>query len=170
MNNSDSFIMIPASVLDDGRLTESCKMLYGYIVLLSARSGYCFASNAHLASRFGRTARTIARWLTELKELGYIEICEGKNETTGRKQRSIYPRGDDRIVMGDVTEMSIGSGQKCHGRYDKNVMHNNIKYNNINIYKKDYISPTDPRYTLMSPTGDIAQIEQKFMEAYQCEG
>ena len=42
--------------------------------------------------------------------------------------------------------------------------------NNINIYKRDYISPTDPRYTLMSPTGDIARIEEKFMEAYIGEG
>ena len=170
MNNSDSFIMIPASVLDDGKLSEPCKMLYGYIVLLAARPGYCFASNGYLARKFNKAPRTIVRWLSELRELGYIDICEGKNENTGRKQRRIYPRGDDRIVMGDVTEMSIGKGQKCHGGYDKNVQQNNIRYNNINIYKKDYISPTDPRYTLMSPTEDIAKIEQKFMEAYQCEG
>ena len=170
MNNPNSFIMIPASVLDDGQLHEPCKMLYAYIVLLSTRTGYCFASNTHFARRFNRTERTIGRWLTELKESGYIRICEGKNETTGRKQRRIYPRGEDKNVTGDMTEMSIGSGQKCHGGYDKNVRHNNIKYNNINIYKKDYISPTDPRYTLVSPTGDIARIEEKFMEAYTGEG
>lgn len=170
MNNTDSFIMIPASVLDDGQLHEPCKMLYGYIVLLSTRTGYCFASNAHFARRFNKTERTIGRWLTELRESGYIKTCEGKNEVNGRKQRRIYPRDTDKNAGGDMTEMSGVSGQKCPGGYDTNVRHNNIKYNNINIYKRDYISPADPRYTLVSPTGDIARIEEKFMESYISEG
>ena len=170
MNYSDQFIMIPASVLDDGKLPAPCKMLYGYIVLLSSRSGYCFASNGYFARQFSKTARTIGRWLSELKELGYITVCEGKNETTGRKQRRIYPRESDRLVMGTSTGMSKDHGKECHAGYDKNVMQNNIKYNNKNIYKRDYISPTDPRYTLMSPTKDIGRIEEKFMEAYISEG
>ena len=169
MNNSDSFILIPGSVIDDGKLHGSYMILYSYILLLSQRSGYCFASNGYLARRFNKTPRTIGRWLSGLKELGYISIREEKNEENGRRQRRIYPRDTDKSVEGGMTGMSMANGQKCLRGYDKNVQQNNIRYNNINIYKREYISPTDPRYTLMSPTEDVASIEEKFMEAYTGE-
>lgn len=64
-------VWIPADVMESEELSPMEKILYGEI----AGFRECYASNAWLASRIGRTERTVKRLLSHLIELGFIEKC-----------------------------------------------------------------------------------------------
>ena len=64
-------VWIPADVMESEELSPMEKILYGEI----AGFRECYASNAWLASRIGRTERTVKRLISHLIELGFIEKC-----------------------------------------------------------------------------------------------
>jgi hypothetical protein len=68
-------ITIPGDVLDDERLSDGAKIMYGKIARLSYKEGHCWASNSFLDGT--KTGRNASRFITELKTAGYIDI---KNE------------------------------------------------------------------------------------------
>lgn len=64
-------VWIPADVMESEELSPMEKILYGEI----AGFRECYASNAWLASRIGRTERTVKRLISHLVELGFVEKC-----------------------------------------------------------------------------------------------
>jgi uncharacterized phage protein (TIGR02220 family) len=104
------YAIIPADVRYDKDLTPNAKLLYGEITALCNEKGYCWAGNGYFADLYQKNKSTIARWLKDLEEKGYItreviykegsreienrymRICDGgmrKNETTpiGKSER-----------------------------------------------------------------------------------
>lgn len=64
-------VWIPHYVMEDEQLSPMEKLLYGEI----AGFRECYASNAWLANRIGRSERTIKRLISHLIERGYVENC-----------------------------------------------------------------------------------------------
>lgn len=64
-------IWIPADVMESEELSPMEKILYGEI----AGFRECYASNAWLANRIGRTERTVQAIIAHLIELGFVEKC-----------------------------------------------------------------------------------------------
>lgn len=64
-------VWIPAEVMESEELSPIEKILYGEI----AGFRECYASNAWLANRIGRTERTVKRLIAHLLECGFIEKC-----------------------------------------------------------------------------------------------
>lgn len=64
-------VWIPADVMESADLSPMEKILYGEI----AGFRECYASNAWLANRIGRTERTVKRLISHLIELGFVENC-----------------------------------------------------------------------------------------------
>ena len=64
-------VWIPADVMESEELSPIEKILYGEI----AGFRECYASNAWLAKKIGRTERTVKRLIAHLLELGFIEKC-----------------------------------------------------------------------------------------------
>lgn len=91
--NGAGLTLIPDSILrpaleEDG-FSERAVFLYGKIVHLSTKLGYCFAKNQYFADLLNRKKRTISGYITELKKEEYIEV-EYENTEYGRI-RKIYP-------------------------------------------------------------------------------
>ena len=84
------FIVLYAAILDDPALSDGAKLFYGRLSALSNERGYCYASNAFLASAHGVTERGVKKYLTQLENAGYIE-----RKTVGT-QRRVYINFDDR--------------------------------------------------------------------------
>jgi hypothetical protein len=61
-------VWIPADVMECEELSPMEKILYGEI----AGFRECYASNAWLANRIGRTERTVRRMISHLIELGFV--------------------------------------------------------------------------------------------------
>ena len=101
--------------------------LLNIISSLSAKTGYCFASNEFLANLFDLPKETISRKLKILSDNGYITIEYDKKgyEVTDRKIR--------------LTNLLTGDYQNCYSTINKNVKYNNIKIKNINNKRDIYI-------------------------------
>ena len=142
------YAVIPSVILNANDLTSDEKLLYALITSLSNEKGYCYASNSYFAKRFGKTDRSIKRWLQALTSKSYVtsEVIyrEGTKQITNRYLRIArdVPRGRDKYDP--------------RGR-DKYVLDNKKDINNkdINIKKinkKKFLKP------------DLIDVEKYFLE------
>ena len=117
------YSILTANVRYDNNLKANEKLLFSEITALSNKYGYCTASNKYFSNLFQADERSIRRWISNLKQHGYIKM----NLITKDKEiiaRRIYPMsgGGDRNVW--------GYGQKCPEGRDRNVLYNNTSNNN----------------------------------------
>jgi hypothetical protein len=62
------YIIITNSVYADKTIKDGAKLLYGLILSLSQKDGYCYASNSYLADTLNVQMRTVQVYLTDLKQ------------------------------------------------------------------------------------------------------
>ena len=118
------YAIIPANVRYDNRLKANEKLMYGEIVCLSNKNGYCFASNKYFSELYEVSPQAISGWVKNLERCGYI-TCEYLHNGTEIKERriSINPQTNS-------TKLEKGINKTLKG-YKQNFKDNNIKINNI---------------------------------------
>jgi len=90
------YCLLPTWIMKADELSSSQKLIMGRIISLSMNPrGYCFASNGWFAKEVGVSERTVRRSLSELEELGYIEIEDRKGGDSLRKVRPKLTLQDD---------------------------------------------------------------------------
>jgi hypothetical protein len=104
-------ITIPGFILDDPRLSDGAKILYGKITRLVYKKGRCWASNGYLDPDV--STKTVNRYLKQLEKAGAIII---KDRKRARK-----------IMLGEpeTDKIEPETGQKC----PQNSTNNILKYN-----------------------------------------
>ena len=145
---NNGYAICPNSWIFDKRVQKMLPLLL-LISSLSAKEGYCYASNQYLAEKFGTTPETISRQITKLKECGYIETQDDKfgAVVTNRKIRLIAL---ENLNQPPLTKTSMANDESINavdeninGRYqnnqppiDKNVNRinrlNNTSFKNTN--------------------------------------
>lgn len=70
MNNY--IAVIPANVRYDKTLPANAKLIYGELVTLCNKEGYCWASNGYFAKLYCVEKRTVSTWINLLAKRGYI--------------------------------------------------------------------------------------------------
>ena len=85
----NAYVVIPTLLWDNQQLPWKLKRLYGRIVSLTKKIGYCFASNEYLAKDIGCSIRTITNYLIQLKESGLINI-DTQSQKGGGWRRKIF--------------------------------------------------------------------------------
>jgi len=68
------YIIVTHSVYADSTLPDGAKLLYGLILSLSQKDGFCYADNEYLATTLNKDTRTIQLYLSKLKDKRYILI------------------------------------------------------------------------------------------------
>ena len=85
------YAIIPANVRYDNDLNPNAKLLYGEITALCNEKGFCWAGNSYFSTLYQKDKSTIARWIKQLEEKGYItrEVIykEGTKEIDQRYMR-----------------------------------------------------------------------------------
>lgn len=81
----DKYVKIPMFIILDRNICVGNKLLYGIIMLLSHKEGYCYADNKYLGNYLGVGPRRISSLLKELAANNYITM-----EYKHRFQRKIY--------------------------------------------------------------------------------
>lgn len=109
----DGFVLIPNAILQDKNLSHTEMILYGYILNLSQKEWYCFASNPTLWEYITRDRFTVSKMISKLETLGLIKI---ENDW----KRKIYPMSKMTYPMSKMTK-----------GYVKNDNHNNITYKDL---------------------------------------
>ena len=79
-------ISILAQVCFDTRLSASAKLLYGEIARLCQEHGRCPLSNHYFAGLYRVTTKTVAAWIAQLEEVGYLRV---RYDASGQ-QRLLY--------------------------------------------------------------------------------
>ena len=135
MNNENKigyYAIIPATVLFNEKIKANEKLLYAIITVLSNKEGYCYASNSYLGRLLNAQPHTISKWVSHLKELGFVCLDIIKNDKGEIIQRRIYPN-DTPYSINRTYPYSIDrtEGMSQKGQY------NNIIDNNINNKKID---------------------------------
>ncbi|MBR2711538.1 MAG: helix-turn-helix domain-containing protein [Bacilli bacterium] len=143
MNDRPSFnIIIPAEIRLDENLKDKAKLLFGVILTLSIKTGYCFASNKYLAKELNVSTTTISILIKELIDRGYVTsefiYREGTKEILNRYLR---------IVKEGYLSMLK---DPLKGKLKDNITSNNITSNyikeeilkeeNIDLFDYDWIN------------------------------
>ncbi|MEE0866190.1 MAG: helix-turn-helix domain-containing protein [Clostridia bacterium] len=90
-NKIGYYAIIPSTVLFNENLKSTEKLLYAVITILANKEGYCFASNSYLGGLLNAQPHTISKWVSNLKEKGFVCLEMIKNEKGEIIQRRIYP-------------------------------------------------------------------------------
>ncbi len=131
------YAIIPAEIRYDEELPDKAKLLYGEIVALSDKHGYCWATNNYFANLYGTSKRTISRLINLLAKKNYIRIeiiCKEGNKEIDNRYISICPYPMEKNVHTPMEEIvHTPMDKNVHTPMDKNVHDNNINNNNTSI-------------------------------------
>jgi len=87
------YIIIPHQVYSHKDLNPGSKFLYGLILSLSQKDGYCYASNKYMSNALDVSPRTLQNYLSDLSthDLIHIQVLNGNSRviTTFDTHRSI---------------------------------------------------------------------------------
>ena len=146
MDKPNYYSVIPATVRYDNELKANEKLLYGEITALTNKNNECWATNNYFASLYEVETTTISRWISHLKEKGYITLdLIYKTNTKEIDKRVIkivgipVNKSVDTYVPNNqevLTEKSRGYCQKNQGGIDQKVKENNTSINNTSINNK----------------------------------
>ena len=119
-NKIGYYAIIPSTILFNE------KLLYAVITVLSNKEGYCYASNGYLARLLNAQPHTISKWVSHLKELGFVCLDIIKNDKGEIIQRRIYPN-DTPYTINKTYPYAINrtEGMSQKGQYN-NIIDNNI--------------------------------------------
>ena len=143
------YAIIPAFVRYDKRLPANAKLLYGELTALSNEKGYCWAGNDYFAGLYEVSKTSVSKWVSALKDAGYIQIqleyAEGTKQILHRYIR---------IVKDPIEEKLHTSIRKVNDPIEEklivNSTSNNTNNNTMNIgvvtpekkLKKLFVKPT----------------------------
>ncbi len=86
------FSVLPSRVRYDKSLCPNEKIFFSEISSLWNSNGYCFAKNEYFAKLYDVNKNTISRWISHLKEKGYIKVFYTyKEKTKAIDKRMIVP-------------------------------------------------------------------------------
>ena len=128
MEKPTYYAIIPAIVRYDDDLSSSEKLLYAEITALCNTTGECFASNAYFANLYSKDKVTISRWMSKLKDKGYIHV----NYKYVAGSQAI----ESRIVhiSQSIPGIMTPASENANGPISENAKDNTIK--NINAQKR----------------------------------
>lgn len=69
---NEYFAIIPAKVRYDKELSPNAKLIFGELVVLCQKEGFCWASNGYFARLYGVDKISVSRWFSQLRSKGYI--------------------------------------------------------------------------------------------------
>ncbi len=118
------YAVIPAEIRYDKKLKDKAKLLYGEIVALSNKEGYCYASNSYFAELYGVSITTISTLIKNLIDRGYIS------------SEIIYREGTKEILNRYLKILKEGYLKNLKEGIKENLKDNNTSINNTSNNNK----------------------------------
>ena len=115
------YAIIPAEVRYDKELKDKAKLLYGEIVALSNKEGYCYASNKYFSDLYGISTTTVSLLIKDLIDKNYIT------------SEIIYKGGTKEILNRYLRIVKEGYLRNLKEGIYENLKDNNTSINNTSI-------------------------------------
>lgn len=132
-----SFIAIPFELLSREDLSCSHKVLMGLIHSLSAKDGYCYASNQYLGEAIGVSSENVRKWVSQLEQKGILSrIVKRKpnGEIDVRELRLLTPMVlNDHTPMVKISHTPLVKNDHTSGKIQPHNKEDNKKGNNNSI-------------------------------------
>lgn len=167
---NNGYAICPNSWIFDKRIQKMLPLLL-LISSLSAKEGYCYASNQYLAEKFKTTPETVSRQIAKLREYGYIETQDDKfgAVVTNRKIRLIALENLNQPPLtktSTANDESINAvDENVNGRYQNNQPPIDENVNRINRLNNTSLKNTShDNYKLgklQAFKGECAQTEER---------
>ena len=167
MNNPNPayYSILTADVRYSKELSDFEKLLFSEISALTQKDGYCTASNAWLASLYGKTKETISRCISKLKKLGFIEVVEVRNDKKEVILRKVYLLTKTSTGIDENAETLL---KKTSIPIDKNVKENNTRINNTSrnntSIKRDASKTHETNLQILQDMGVEKQLAQDWLQ------
>lgn len=159
--NFANFVVIPTEVLCDTKLSLGAKLLYGVVVTLTKKEGYCFAGNSYIAKILNVSTDTVSRWFSELVKTGYINVEYKKDKLRGSTIR--YATLNISFKKDPIGKNADGGvGKNAETGLGKNAEYNNINLNNNISDKSDDLSLAKEK-----PSNIQKTVTDTYCEVYQ---
>ncbi|BDD07450.1 helix-turn-helix domain-containing protein [Aureibacter tunicatorum] len=143
------YIIIPDQVRKSEKLTATAKLIYGDILLLSRKKGYCYATNSHFANQYHISAHSVSRLINALQANGFIKSSVNKSEGNKRK---IFPqigiKEDNTNSLNTMCHNANSYVQKQDMAIDKNAQIIKESYNNEIIESSEIGNCSSLEYAL----------------------
>ena len=149
------YAIIPANVRYDKSIPPNAKLLYGEITALSNEHGFCWAGNKYFSDLYEVSESTVTRWVTALKNAGYIRIEYEKRgfEITTRR---LY-------IVDNIVDKSLDA-QKCESSASKNACGSTRKK------RKENNTVNTTSYSAETPTAHLATVFKSLYPNYYHDG
>lgn len=132
----------------DEQIKNELRLLI-YISCLTAKNGYCFASNEHFAEKFKTSTITISRQISKLLKLNYINVKYERYGQVVKKRTITINKNVNRAV-----------NKNDNGAVNKNVKEN-ITSNNINNVSTSETTYGDEYIINLNRDDTLKQIDDK---------
>lgn len=109
MNKIGYYAILPSTILFNKKLKANEKLLYAVITSLANKEGYCYASNKYLAELLEAQPHTISIWISELREMGFLNLQMIKNEENKCIQRRIFPNDSPYVINMTYPEQDVAN-------------------------------------------------------------
>ena len=135
------YAIIPANVRYDESLSYAQRLLYGEIVALSSKDGYCYATNNYFASLYKVSNISISNWINKLVKKGYLQseiiYKDNTKEVLYRRLTPIKEIFNTPIKENFNTLLKKSLIPIKENFKDNNINKNNINNNNIYIVRNE---------------------------------
>jgi len=140
MDKPAYYVIVPAAVRYDQKLTANAKLLYGEITALCNKEGYCWAGNSYFANLYGVSKNSISSWINNLRDAGHISVQMNYKEGT----QHILNRYIKLLVEGTPENLGTYPNNLGEGTPENLVVNStsNNTYNNLHIDEYVFMPPT----------------------------
>lgn len=140
MDKPAYYVIVPASVRYDKKLTANAKLLYGEITALCNKEGYCWASNSYFANLYGVSKNSISSWINDLRDAGHISVQMNYKEGT----KHILNRYIKLLAEGAPENLGTYPNNLGEGTPENLVVNTTLNntYNNLHIDEYVFMPPT----------------------------
>ena len=155
--NKGYYAIIPANVRYDKSLTPNAKLLYGEITALCNEKGYCWAGNDYFAGLYNVSKTSISKWVSALRDCGYINI------------QLEYAEGTKQILHRYITLVKDPIEEKLNTPIEDKLIVNNTPINNTSntTSKGRFTPPTLDEVTEYCNMKGAGIDPQYFIDFYQ---
>jgi hypothetical protein len=87
-HTDETFIIIPGAIALHSQLTHADRIIYGAMLALSSRTGYCCATHDRIASRSDTSRETVARAIAKLSGLRCLRDCTGDPDAAAELRKA----------------------------------------------------------------------------------
>lgn len=168
-NKPNYYAIIPASVRYDKKIPPGAKLMYGEMVALAKKEGYCWATNAYFADLYNVSSRSVQSWISSLSKNKHITIHEIMTpQGTLRKIFLLELRGEKKSSGGGEEKPTEGE-KKSSTRIiqENNTMKGSQGSPDPQLKEEEReIIPTDDDGNELKPRWTKPREEKKVKETY----